>query len=301
MAHENIKNRVSLINSFLFAEGAEFKVEYDLRYKDGKVRSCFVLRNEEINVSPTVYPDEGIDNLTDEQVAQHLIEIYKDTKVQSIDPDRFLNRDYIEKYVLPRARREDEEQDIYEFAHFAFVKELNLLYTYYVPAFINGEEKGSITLTWDHIASIGLSLEDLRIRADFNAFHFMKIDTLYSKIKSMLEGLDIMDELYTPVMDEIYVLTTADGIFGAGLISSHTVLNHFRVLHGDFVILPSSIHELLLIPVNSPGFISDAESFETMVREVNSTEVSEEERLSDTPYFFRGKGLEYLTDELLGN
>ncbi|MBR6380485.1 MAG: hypothetical protein IKS07_02250 [Lachnospiraceae bacterium] len=300
MAHENISKRVDLVNTILLAEGAEFKVVCDLRFKDGKVRTCLKLTSEESNISPTIYPDEEIENLSNEELARHLIRLYKDAKVGSIDPSEFMNKDYILKNVLPRARKEDEEQDIYEKAHYAYVKELNILYTFYIPVTIGAPGKASITLTWDHIVAAGIDMEEMIWCAEANVAKIATVETMFDKMKKMLDE-DMLAYIYEPAMEDIYVVTVQDSIFGAGLLKSTEYLDILRSHYGDFVILPSTIHEFLLIPVENHAFSPDAKAYEMMVREVNSAEVSEEERLSDTPYFFRGDHLEYLTDELLRN
>ena len=55
---------------------------------------------------------------------------------------------------------------------------------------------------------------------------------------------------------------------------------------GDFFILPSSIHELLVVPKQDGMELSDLES---MVKEVNATQVAPEEKLSDHVYEYDAK------------
>ena len=55
---------------------------------------------------------------------------------------------------------------------------------------------------------------------------------------------------------------------------------------GDFFILPSSIHELLVVP-KQDGM--DYSSLEAMVQEVNATQVAPEEKLSDHVYEYDAK------------
>ena len=49
----------------------------------------------------------------------------------------------------------------------------------------------------------------------------------------------------------------------------------------DFFILPSSIHECIILPADSG---MDSQQLETMVCEVNETQVEKEERLSNSVY-----------------
>lgn len=52
----------------------------------------------------------------------------------------------------------------------------------------------------------------------------------------------------------------------------------------DFYILPSSVHDVLLVPAKNDGNISDSRR---MVRDINRDIVEPEERLSDEVYYFR--------------
>ena len=52
-------------------------------------------------------------------------------------------------------------------------------------------------------------------------------------------------------------------------------------LHDNFYILPSSIHEVILVPESSAPPLKDLQE---MVKEINATEVSPEDKLSDSVY-----------------
>ena len=80
------------------------------------------------------------------------------------------------------------------------------------------------------------------------------------------------------------ILTTEDKIYGSALMLREDILSKAAsILDDSFYILPSSIHEVLLIP-ESAGM--DPEELEHMVRSVNEAEVLPEERLSDHVHFY---------------
>lgn len=60
-----------------------------------------------------------------------------------------------------------------------------------------------------------------------------------------------------------------------------------KLMKGDYFILPSSIHETLIMPDN--GEYSSSKDLKKMVIEVNSTEVNPSEKLSDEIYHFDAK------------
>ena len=54
-------------------------------------------------------------------------------------------------------------------------------------------------------------------------------------------------------------------------------------INDNFFVIPSSIHELILIP---ESFGMNRQQLEAMVKEINETEVAREEVLSDTVYYY---------------
>lgn len=80
----------------------------------------------------------------------------------------------------------------------------------------------------------------------------------------------------------MYVITNKSKNHGAMAILDKEFVNEcIETIGEDFYVLPSSIHELILIP-NSGEM--DVETLRGMVSEVNRTQVSREERLSDNVY-----------------
>lgn len=99
------------------------------------------------------------------------------------------------------------------------------------------------------------------------------------EIASIAEKIGMPEEL-NPGM---YVVSTKTGILGAGCILYEGVADAVRErIGGDFYILPSSIHEVIVIPKDDDRL----NEFTDLVRMVNSTAVEEKERLSDSVYTF---------------
>ena len=82
----------------------------------------------------------------------------------------------------------------------------------------------------------------------------------------------------------MYVLTNQNKINGAGVLAQDGVLEKVGELIGsNFYVLPSSIHEVLIVPDNGDMQMKELEE---MVREVNSTQVAPEELLSDKVQYY---------------
>ena len=85
----------------------------------------------------------------------------------------------------------------------------------------------------------------------------------------------------------MYVATVPDKNSGAGVLAYQDFMDQAaEKLGGDFYILPSSIHEILLVPDNGD---KAADDLRDMVREVNATQVSPEEKLTDNVYHYDSK------------
>lgn len=109
------------------------------------------------------------------------------------------------------------------------------------------------------------------------------------RIQSMLEALkDLVgfsaEELVTGSGPSMYVLSNESKINAASGMIFTDKLQEFAEKHeANLFILPSSIHELLLIPDKGD---MDVLTLTDMVCEVNMTQVAPEEVLSDKVYYF---------------
>lgn len=84
---------------------------------------------------------------------------------------------------------------------------------------------------------------------------------------------------------ECYVLTNKNMLLGAVCMFYPGLLDQiYEEIKDDFFILPSSIHEVLILPFRG-GFHSD--ELRDIVREVNATQVAPEEILSDEIYCYK--------------
>lgn len=89
--------------------------------------------------------------------------------------------------------------------------------------------------------------------------------------------------------DQTIIATTKDECYGASIMYHKTGLKGIAdELKDDLIIIPSSIHEVLILPASN----FTLEQVTEMVREVNENEVSLEEILSDHAYIFHRDTME---------
>lgn len=101
---------------------------------------------------------------------------------------------------------------------------------------------------------------------------------------SHLFGGCLDEELLSNGEDLLYVMTNESKVYGASAIARIDLLKGFaEKMEQDLYIIPSSIHEILLIPATDDV---DVNYWKLRVKEVNRTEVKKEEWLSEDIYFF---------------
>ena len=94
-----------------------------------------------------------------------------------------------------------------------------------------------------------------------------------------------MDEL--PQDEKMFVATVPDKVAGAGVIAYQNFMDEAAErVGGDFFILPSSTHEVLLVKDDGEANFRDLKA---MVEEVNATQVALEEKLTDSVYHYDSK------------
>lgn len=92
------------------------------------------------------------------------------------------------------------------------------------------------------------------------------------------------DRGFKPLSSGMYILSNERKMFGAGVIIDPRVQQMCLERLGEsFYILPSSIHELILLP---ESLATTREELDQLIQEVNEACVSQEEYLSDHAYYY---------------
>ena len=144
---------------------------------------------------------------------------------------------------------------------------------------------GSILVREEHRKLWRVSKELLYEYARENTFRLRPFE-----LKSMEELIeDMVEPEEKKLLKEIpmYVLSNQKRVFGAAGLLYDRVLSDAGVrLEDDFYVLPSSVHEVILVPDHVAG---SEKELRTMVHEVNHTQVEPEEILSESVYHYDRK------------
>jgi hypothetical protein len=171
------------------------------------------------------------------------------------------------------------------------IEDMAVVYRFLVDEVSDG--RASVVVSNNMLATYGVSEEQLRADALANAPEIRPaVIKGMGEVLSDMMGVE-MDELVmmgmvTPEMNEnMLVATVQDNIHGASVIAYQDFMDQAAErAGGDFFILPSSIHEVLIIPDRGE---MDSKQLENIVRQVNNDEVRPEDKLSDHVYHYDSK------------
>lgn len=111
------------------------------------------------------------------------------------------------------------------------------------------------------------------------------------------EAREMAFQMIPDVPDTMFVLTNDTKVNGAAAILNDDTRQEIADKVGDFYVLPSSIHETLIIPKDAGMELRDLEQ---MVQEVNQTQVAPQERLLDHVYEYDAKEHELFRSDRAG-
>ena len=209
----------------------------------------------------------------------------------NIDVDRLMDyeqlRETLSIQVVPTASNAEMLENI---PH-KEMEDLSMVYRFVVGQDESGTQ--TILVTNKLLEQYGITEDQLHNDAMENApvFKPVQIRSMTEVLAEMM-GQDFAEDMGLPtpdVGDMMYVASTPGGNFGAGVITYPEFMDQAsEKVGGDFYVLPSSVHEVLIVPDRGERSCAELES---MVREVNSTQVEAEDRLSDKVYHYDSNSL----------
>lgn len=188
-----------------------------------------------------------------------------------------------ERLIVQVVNTEKNREMLEEVPH-REVADLSLVYGLEFDEFTgDGEFTATCALTNDMLKGFGVSAEQLHEDAMENAKKKFPatVQGLAAKITEMLG-----EEMPEGQKEAAYVATCRRGYKGAACVFYPGFMEVITEQLGDVFIIPSSIHEMLLLP---KAFGMPAEEVAEMHRSVNLRKVDEDEFLSDNIYQYDTK------------
>ena len=168
-------------------------------------------------------------------------------------------------------------------------REVDGLAVSYHIAFDNGQGiQASAAVTNNMLDLYGITPDQLHNDALESAQNLLPAN-MVSLAEMMGNMMGVDADMVMPTMDEprLMVLTNDQALHGAGALFYPGQMDAVaQQLGSDYFVLPSSIHEVLLLP--DDGSV-EYDVLEAMVQDINMTTVAPEEQLSDHVYHYDAK------------
>lgn len=257
-------------------------------YKNNGVKlDGLVIMEGGANVSPTLYLYRYYMMLSEgkalESVLEDILDDYHKYKVgASIDTSFYTDFSKVsDKIVFKLINLKRNKELLQNVPHIIYL-DLAVVF-YYIYDMYTNVGNATILIHNSHMDCWKVSLEELNQIAQKNAWKLLPPELLDMDdvLRMMKIETDIPDNL---IKERMFVLTNSRLLFGAACILYDGFIRTFaEKMNSDILILPSSVHETILLPASD---MDAFEQFSEMVREINQTEVDDEDVLSDHAYYY---------------
>ena len=256
---------------------------------NGLVLDGLIILAEGVNVSPTIYLNGFFEEYLSDgavAVAKRILAIYEAKKPkESVDVSLFMDIEKVSPRIKMKLINYEKNKELLE--EVPYIRFLDLAIVFMaVLGFDCDNGFASILIHNHHLNFWSMDAEDLYNLAMNNTADDFEIIPMRSVIEAIMD-----EESAGIIMDngeiEMSILSNRYRMHGAaGMLHKETLNRYMKDKQAEkVIILPSSIHETLLIPCDS---MPDMEYVKSMVKEVNATQLQPEEILSDNVYVYDG-------------
>lgn len=242
------------------------------------------IKKEGILVVPTIHLDNLYHLYCVNKDLEECVDIVLDIvqKADFVNQDaKYPNWEEISQNVKPCLVNLAWNQKRIEKYHLVYREFMEFAILFKVPM-KNGCDENFYDISYEMLEALGHTQEELYECAMYNLKHQK---TRVINMEQIAGECPLGENKTDTVGADLYILTNEKLKFGASSILLEEFLLEFAKEHdSDFVIFPSSVHEVMLY-FNRTG--NSAEEMRKMVREINEYTVLPEERLSNDVYCFK--------------
>lgn len=266
---------------------ADTKVNIHPLTKNNNIKlDALIIQEPSVNISPTLYLNAYYEDYQNgssmEQVIKHILSDYNEHKAsESLELSFFTRYDSVKYHIIFKVVSYESNRELLQHApHFRFL-DLAIVFSCLLLDTPNGN--ATILILNSHMEHWKVTKEQLFAAAKINTpallpFQICPIGELMEKI---MPG-EIPPELLDTV--PLYVLSNESNLNGAAALLFPEYIEEFaREKDCDVYILPSSVHEVLLMPAAAE---ISPQALTAMICQVNEKHVQKEDILSYHPYFY---------------
>lgn len=256
-----------------------------LEKNNGIIMDGLSVRKEGKRVAPMIYLDsyyrEYLDGRSLRGICDQILECCEDSDFEEhFDVDFFQEPERVRPTVAYRLINYEKNRELLqEIPHLPF---LDLAVIFYSLLTDTPVGHATVLIRNSHLELWGKNTSWLYEAAKENTEKLLpkRLVSMEDMIYELSEGKQEPEYAGVPM----YVLTNSRKSFGAACLLYDGVLGEcFRRLEESYYLIPSSVHEVILIPASAVG---DSRELCALVQEMNRTQVRSTEVLSDTVYLY---------------
>ena len=275
-------------------DDASVTLQYVTKNNDQQLTGLMI-KTEDTNIAPNIYLEGYFEQYQDGKDFEDIVRDIADVRVrhelnQDFDVSKITDFDQVKDHIICKLVNAEMNAEYLADKPHTQVEDLAVMYA----VDLGGGEGGKMTapITNALMEQYGVTTQELHDIAIHNlAESQIEFKTMRDVLIDMMfpNGISENDPraFMIPPEEEnpsMYVLSNAEKLNGAAaLLDAKTMEDISEKLGGDFIVLPSSIHECIVLPVNED---MDRHTLEAMVQDVNAGQVAPEERLSDHVYMY---------------
>lgn len=278
--------------------GEEYEVKLQTILKNNGVRlQGLMIMEKRKNVFPTIYLDSFYEEALEGKKMEDMVGcveklMRKDMAIQEVDMEFFQHYDKVKNRICYKLINQEMNRELLE--DIPYIPFLDLAICFFFDYCSSELGNGSILIRKEHMDKWKVSTRDLWKTAHENTVRLYPAEnkSIFHLIVGMMEQgsaccdrekrdcVADMDEAEVPMR----VLSNRQRVFGAAVILYDGYLEEVADTYGcDLYILPSSIHEVIVLPADE---VSSGMALQDIIKEVNSTEIEFQEILSNSLYYY---------------
>ena len=286
----NIKDYSANMKKAVMVElGEGYEVEEVTVCKNNGVKmEGLIIKKDGLSLSPTIYLKYFYENYMDgesiREGAKRFVSEYLSALPSSeLDMDFYSDYEEVKKGLSFKLISGKRNQSLLKtLPHVPF---LDLEMVFYYVLDMPGAPEGNILITNEHLELWGIKPDTLIKDAKANAP--MKLPVMFRELYSFLKKVSNYQECDLFGLEDfpdMYVISNEEMSYGAAVMLYPGFLKEISEKLGrNLFVIPSSVHELILLP--DRGY-EDVSYLKDMIYEVNRTQIAPQDVLSDSLYYF---------------
>lgn len=265
-------------------------IELQTVSKNNDIRlTGLLIRRKDCNIAPTIYLDGFYQKYSNGEDMSSIMKQIAEIRVQhdstrNYEIDSILDFEKAKEHIMPRLVFAESNQENMKKRPHILIEDLAVMFVIELGKYEEGE--ATIPLHYGIMEMWGVTVEQLFKIAVENLEKaecgtFISMNQVLASLtgdNELLENADGIPE------DGMFILTNKNKVNGAGMVlDKHMMKSVIEKVGENFYMLPSSIHEWIIVPDKME---MNTEDLETMVREVNATQLQEEEILGNHVYHY---------------